>query len=102
MLSYVSETSKDYDIDGKYQVLWDLFYELALIVKIKPPFPKLQHEWIRSMYFGEKRKVDKDAPVCTFDGVVCEYDPGDGDSQHNLRQALIKKIYNSVSDVIPP
>ena len=35
-----------------------------------------------------------------FDGVLCEYEPVDGDSQHNLRQALIKKIYNAISDVL--
>ncbi len=35
-----------------------------------------------------------------FDGVLCEYEPVDGDSQHNLRQALIKKIYNVISDVL--
>jgi hypothetical protein len=34
-----------------------------------------------------------------FDGVLCEYEPVDGDSQHNLRQAMIKKIYNAISDV---
>ena len=35
-----------------------------------------------------------------MDGVLCEYEPVDGDSQHNLRQALIKKIYNVISDVL--
>jgi hypothetical protein len=98
MLTYISETSKDNDIDGKYQSLWDLFYELAVILKIKPPFKKIEHEWIRSIYFGEKRKVDKEPP-CYVDGVLCEYDPEYADSQHNLRQALIKKIYNAISDV---
>jgi hypothetical protein len=58
MLSYISETSKDYDMDGKYQVIWDMLYELAVLLKIKPPFKKIEHEWIRSIYFGEKRKVD--------------------------------------------
>jgi hypothetical protein len=57
-LGFISETSKDYDIDGKYQTLWDLLYELASVLKIKPPFKKIEHEWIRSIYFGEKRKVD--------------------------------------------
>ena len=68
-------------------------------MKIKPPFKKIEHEWIRSIYFGEKRKVDNKEPPCVFDGVLCEYEPIDGDSQHNLRQALIKKIYNVISDV---
>lgn len=76
-----------------------MFYELSVIMKIKPPFKKIEHEWIRSIYFGEKRKVDNKEPPCIFDGVLCEYDPVDGDSQHNLRQALIKKIYNCISDV---
>jgi hypothetical protein len=57
-LKYISETSKDYDLDGKYQVLWDHLYELAVLMKVKPPFKKIEHEWIRSIYFGEKRKVD--------------------------------------------
>lgn len=69
-------------------------------MKIKPPFKKIEHEWIRSIYFGEKRKVDNKEPPCVFDGVLCEYEPVDGDSQHNLRQALIKKIYNVISDVL--
>lgn len=68
-------------------------------MKVKPPFKKIEHEWIRSIYFGEKRKVDNKEPPCVFDGVLCEYEPVDGDSQHNLRQALIKKIYNVISDV---
>lgn len=72
-------------------------------MKIKPPFKKIEHEWIRSIYFGEKRKVDNKEPPCVFDGVLCEYEPVDGDSQHNLRQALIKKIYNVIADVpLPP
>ena len=99
-LPYISETSKDHDLDGKYQVLWDHFYELATILKIKPPFKKIEHEWIRSIYFGEKRKVDSKEPPCVIDGVLCEYEPIVGDSQHNLRQALIKKIYNNISDVL--
>ena len=68
-------------------------------MKIKPPFKKIEHEWIRSIYFGEKRKVDNKEPPCVMDGVLCEYEPVDGDSQHNLRQAMIKKIYNAISDV---
>lgn len=68
------------------------------MMKVKPPFKKLEHEWIRSIYFGEKKKVnDKDVPL-VLDGLNCEFDPVDADSQHNLRQALIKKIYNSISD----
>lgn len=99
----MSETSKDSDIDGKFQTLWDHFYELSVLMKIKPPFKKIEHEWVRSIYFGEKRKVDNKEPPCVFDGVLCEYEPVDGDSQHNLRQALIKKIYNVISDVpFPP
>ena len=54
---------------------------------------------MRSIYFGEKRKIDPKEPPCIFDGVLCEYDPVDGDSQHNLRQAIIKKVYNCISDV---
>jgi hypothetical protein len=68
-------------------------------MKIKPPFKKIEHEWIRSIYFGEKRKVDNKEPPCVIDGILCEYEPVDGDSQHNLRQAMIKKIYNAISDV---
>jgi hypothetical protein len=33
-----------------------------------------------------------------LDGLNCEFDPIDADSQHNLRQAMIKKIYNCISD----
>ena len=33
-----------------------------------------------------------------LDGIECEFDPIDADSQHNLRQALIKKIYNSIAE----
>lgn len=80
-------------------MLWDLFYDLAVTMKIKPPFKKIEHEWIRSIYFGEKRKVDNKEPPCVIDGILCEYEPVDGDSQHNLRQAMIKKIYNAISDV---
>ncbi len=97
-MPYISETSKDWDFDGKFQSLWDMFYELAVIMKVKPPFKKIEHEWIRSIYFGEKKKVnDKDVPL-VLDGLNCEFDPVDADSQHNLRQALIKKIYNMISD----
>ena len=39
------------------------------------------------------------AITTVLDGVLCEYEPVDGDSQHNLRQVLIKKIYNPISDV---
>lgn len=84
-------------------MLWDLFHELAVLLKIKPPFKKIEHEWIRSIYFGEKRKIDNKEPPCVLDGVLCEYEPIDGDSQHNLRQVLIKKVYNAISDVpLPP
>ena len=38
---FITETSRDYDLNGKYQILWDLLYELAVLMKIKPPFKKL-------------------------------------------------------------
>jgi len=70
-LPYISETSKDWDFDGKFQSLWDMFYELSVIMKVKPPFKKIEHEWIRSIYFGEKKKVnDKDVPL-VLDGLNC-------------------------------
>lgn len=40
-------------------------------MKIKPPFKKLEHEWMRSAFFGEKKKVDKNDVIYTLDGVVC-------------------------------
>lgn len=55
MLSYISETSKDYDINGKYQVIWDMFYELAVLLKIKPPFKKIEHEWIEHIFWREEK-----------------------------------------------
>lgn len=70
-MPYISETSKDWDFDGKFQSLWDMFYELSVIMKVKPPFKKIEHEWIRSIYFGEKKKVnDKDVPL-VLDGLNC-------------------------------
>ena len=46
----------------------------------------------------KKKKVnDKDVKL-VLDGIECEFDPVDADSQHNLRQALIKKLYNSISE----
>jgi len=48
-----------------------MFYELSVIMKVKPPFKKIEHEWIRSIYFGEKKKVnDKDVPL-VLDGLNC-------------------------------
>lgn len=55
---------------------------------------------MRSIYFGEKRKSDKNDPPCNIDGFVCEFEPIDADSQHHLRQALIKKISNIAGEVI--
>jgi hypothetical protein len=49
---FISETSREYDLNGRYQILWDLLYELAVLMKIKPPFKKLEHEWMRSAFFG--------------------------------------------------
>ena len=42
-------------------------------MKIKPPFKKIEHEWMRSIYFGEKRKIDNKEPPCVIDGILCEY-----------------------------
>lgn len=74
-----------------------MFYELAVIFKVKPPFKKIEHQWIRSIYFGEKKKVNANDVVFVLDGVNCQFDPIDADSQHNQRQAMIKKIYNAIS-----
>ena len=75
-------------------------YELSVLMKVKPPFKKIEHEWMRSVYFGEKKKVDKNDPIYTLDGIVCEFDPVDADSQHHIRQALIKKITNYCGEVM--
>ena len=53
---------------------------------------------MRSIYFGQKKKVNNQDVPHILDGINCEFDPIDADSQHNLRQALIKKIYNCISD----
>lgn len=96
-LGMISETSVDSDLSGKFQVLWDLFYEVAAMMKIKPPFKRIEHEWIRSIYFGEKKK--EKPPYCYFDGVLCEHENIEADSQHNLRQVFIKRIYNVFDDL---
>ena len=33
-LSHISETSRDYDLDGKFQVVWDMLYELAELMRV--------------------------------------------------------------------
>lgn len=68
---FLSETSEDCYVNGKHQNLWDRLYELAQLMKIKPPFKKIEHEWMRSAYFGEKKKVNKDDVIYTLDGIVC-------------------------------
>ena len=40
-------------------------------MKVKPPFKKIEHEWMRSTYFGEKIKVNKDDKIYEIDGIVC-------------------------------
>jgi DNA polymerase/3'-5' exonuclease PolX len=37
----ISETSVDSDLSGKFQTLWDLIYEFAVLLKIKPPFKRI-------------------------------------------------------------
>lgn len=49
---FISETSEDFHANGKHQNLWDKIYELAILMKVKAPFKKIEHEWIRSTYFG--------------------------------------------------
>ena len=70
---FISETSEDFHVNGKHQILWDRLYELAQLMKIKPPFKKIEHEWMRSTYFGQKIKVNKDDKIYTIDGIVCEF-----------------------------
>jgi|JI61114C2RNA_FD_contig_31_1199964_length_1808_multi_5_in_0_out_0_1 hypothetical protein len=55
-LGQISETSKDSDLNGKFQILWDMIYDYSVILKVKPPFKRIEHEWVRSMFFGEKKK----------------------------------------------
>jgi hypothetical protein len=31
----------DSDLSGKFQTLWDLIYEFAVLLKIKPPFKRI-------------------------------------------------------------
>ena len=38
---FLSETSEDHHTSGKHQVLWDKIYELAVLMKVKPPFKKI-------------------------------------------------------------
>lgn len=73
--AFISETSEDFHVTGKHQILWDKLYELAVLMKVKPPFKKIEHEWMRSAYFGEKIKVNKEDVIYTLDGVVCEFEP---------------------------
>lgn len=40
-LGLISETSKDSDLNGKYQILWDMLYDYAVLLKIKPPFKRI-------------------------------------------------------------
>lgn len=69
-------------------------------MKIKPPFKKLEHEWLRSSYFGEKIKVNKDDEVYTIDGVVCEFEPEYADAQRHVKQTLHKNITNHIRDKV--
>jgi len=43
------------------------------------------------MLFGKKKEKP---PLLTYDGVVCEHENIEADSQHNLRQVFIKEVYN--------
>lgn len=70
---FISETSRDHDLNGKYQHLWNRIFELSVLMKVKAPFKKIEHEWMRSIYFGEKRKADKNEPPCMLDGFLCEF-----------------------------
>ena len=98
--AFISETSEDCHASGKHQVLWDRIYELAVLMKVKPPFKKLEHEWLRSTYFGEKIKVNKDDVVYTVDGIVCEFEPEYADAQRHIKQTLHKRITNNIRDMV--
>ena len=98
--AFISETSEDFHASGKHQVLWDRIYELAVLMKVKPPFKKLEHEWLRSTYFGEKIKVNKDDVVYTVDGIVCEFEPEYADAQRHIKQTLHKRITNNIRDMV--
>jgi len=39
--AFISETSQDFHVSGKHQILWDKLYDLAVLMKIKPPFKKI-------------------------------------------------------------
>jgi hypothetical protein len=39
--AFLSETSQDCHVSGKHQILWDKIYELAVLMKVKPPFKKI-------------------------------------------------------------
>ena len=96
---FISETSEDHHASGKHQVLWDRIYELAVLMKIKPPFKKIEHEWMRSTYFGEKIKVNKDDKVYEVDGIVCEFEPEFSDSQRHIKQTIHKRVTNLIRDM---
>lgn len=96
---FLSETSKEENTSGKHQVLWDKIYELSVLMKIKPPFKKIEHEWVRSTYFGEKIKVNKDEEVYEIDGIVCEFDNEQSNEQNTIKQALHKGITNKIRDM---
>lgn len=96
-------------MNGRYQHLWDAYYRLAEFYKVKPVLKELRHEWVRSIYFGEKIKDEpqkKDGVVIPvepdkYDGIVINLPREIYDSQHNLRQVLIKGIYNNFDDLDP-
>ena len=74
-----------------------MIYDYAVLLKITPPFKRIEHEWVRSIFFGEKKK--EKPPFLTYDGIVCEHENIEADSQNNLRQVFKKEIYNLFDNI---
>lgn len=55
---------------------------------------------MRSAYFGQKAKVNKDDKIYTLDGITCEFEPEYADAQRNIKQAVHKKITNLIRDKV--
>ena len=54
---------------------------------------------MRSTYFGEKIKVNKDDKVYEVDGIVCEFEPEYADAQRHIKQTIHKRVTNVIRDI---
>lgn len=69
-------------------------------MKVKPPFKKIEHEWMRSAYFGEKIKVNADDVIYVLDGITCEFEPEYSDAQRHIKQTVHKRVTNLIRDKV--